>query len=212
MQKSKIFFLLIILTLGLNIQAQDKIDYLDDGGYSQISNYISVDLFQLATPAIVLKYEHLFGKKFIIGGGVKYLLPDHEYVFNPDLTGLYALNDHKYFAEGNGLNFFAEVKGNYVIKDSRSLRTGLGYRLTLYDIAKMQDIYLTSGFYFHLNMHLFFSLGIETGLRIIDYTDIEYDPPSTDPKFLKNYEEDYNNSIHKMKMFFLPSIGFGLMW
>ena len=207
--------LILVLTCFLifNSNAQnDDLKLLDDRGYSEISNYISVDLAQLFTPSLTIRYEHIFGTRFSVSGGLKFLIPNREYTFysfSSFMKDSYGFDDRDYYAEDPPVNFFIEVNMITPRKFAGNSFMGLGYRNTRYDVGVMHDYYVRTGRTFEIYKFFFLNMGIEFGVRNIRFTDIEYNPDGRIGPMLDDYNRSYEDEISTIIILFRPSVGVG---
>lgn len=206
---NKLFTILILFLLSTNfLYAQNTgLKYLDDGGYSKIKNYISVDVVKIFGQSLSIRYERELGR-FSLTGGVIIMNPSTNHKFLIDVFDIYEQSKRKFYPSKPGINPFVEAKLFHKLSDNHNLSTGVGYRYYSYSTAKMQDIYLTMGHIYKIKYNLFWTYGFELGMRLIKYTDIEYNPGNN----IEYYDIWYKEEVHKVSPVLKLNLGFGYMF
>ena len=211
MKKLIITVVIIFSSIVSNAQNAD-LKYLDDGGYSQISNYVSLDIAGLFYSSIEIRYEHVFGKHFILSGGIILMNPNKKHVFKLDPMNVYEQDKRDFYPKAPGINLFAEAKSRIEFNSYTSVYMGLGYGFYRYNVAFMQDFYATTGILHKIGMSTFIIGGIEFGLRRIKYSDIEYNPKNATGFLLELYNEYHEEKIKKLAIIFSANLGVGYMF
>ncbi len=212
MKKNKIYTLIILLIFGINAQAQNSdLKYLDDDGYSEIRNLISIDLVQLLTPAISIKYDRLFGGLGMVSVGIKILNPNRDQKFYVDFNDFYNQNNRLYNAKSPGINYFVELKLRNEFGNSYFI-PGIGYRNQRYETADFHDIYITAARVFEIGTRLFISVGLEAGVRLMRFNDVVYNPDGATGLLLAEYDRRYEEAKKTGIPIIRPNISLGYMF
>jgi len=200
----------LLFTNVKSIAQNEDLKYLDDGGYSQISNYVSIDVAKLFTHSLTIRLEHSFGKHFVLTGGVSYSDPNSGFEFRFDHD--YVYKERTFYPKKPGFNFFAEASGRMYFDENKTILFGVGYRNTKYDVAVMNDIYLKLVMVVRLNTTFFIGYGIEIGPRFIEYNDIIYNPDGATGVFLEDYNKWYEEEVNTNTITAYPHFSFGFMF
>lgn len=211
--KFSALFIIAFTLINSPLRAQNEdLKYLDDGGYSQIKNFISVDLSKLLVKSISVRYERTFGTSFSLTAGIILLNPNQNQKFYIDIMNVYDQDNRYYYPKAAGINPFFEAKYKINYKESHFMSIGLGYRYAAFETSYMQDIYGTFGNIYKLNNRLFWTWGGDIGLRLIKITDIEYDPGFISGDLLEQYDNWYNENVHKQTIVVRVNLGLGYMF
>lgn len=207
-----LFIMLVFISTSQLFAQNEDLKYLDDGGYSQIKNFVSIDFPKLIGQSLSIRYERTFGSSFTLTGGIILMSPNHNHKFFVDFMDVYGQDTRDFYPSKPGINPFVEAKIKFNIKESHFLTTGIGYRYYSYQTAYMQDIYGTFGHVYKINTKLFWTIGGDMGIRLIKYTDIEYDPGYISGIILDEYNKWYNDEVHKQTIILRFNLGLGYMF
>lgn len=210
---NKLFTILILFLLSTNfLFAQNTgLKYLDDGGYSKIKNYISVDVVKIFGQSLSIRYERELGA-FSLTGGVIIMNPSSNHKFLIDVFDIYDQGKRDFYPSKPGINPFVEANVFIKRSDNHNLSVGPGYRYYSYKTAKMQDIYISSNHIYKIDNNLFWTYGFELGVRLIKYNDIEYNPGNSVGLFLESYKDRYKDAVHKNAPIIRLNLGFGYIF
>lgn len=136
----------------------------------------------------------------------------NKHKFFVDFSDVYEQDTKDFYPSKPGINPFVEAKMKMDIRESHFMSVGFGYRFFAYQIAKMHDIYATTGHVYKINTNIFWTFGADMGIRLIKYTDIEYNPGNLSGPLLDDYNIGYKMQAHKNTIIIRLNFGLGYMF
>jgi len=211
-KNAALFIILLFLTNNQLFAQNEDLKYLDDGGYSQIKNFVSIDFPKIIGQSLSIRYERTLGASFSLTGGIILMSPKFNHRFFVDFMDVYEQDTRDFYPSKPGINPFVEAKFKFNLKETHFMTTGIGYRYYSYQTANMQDVYGTFGHVYKINTKLFWTWGGDMGIRLIKYTDVEYDPGYISGLLLDEYDSWYKEKVHQQTIILRLNLGLGYMF